>query len=157
MIRAEGPRALRAGLFVCGSLWSPRRMSLGKHVLLDLYGCAPSALDDVGLLERLALEAVRASKGTILGHQSHKFTPQGATVLVMVAESHLSLHTWPEHGYVAVDYFTCGDRVLTDEAVRTLQEGLRPEHMTRRDVARGDEASRSLPQRVLPAMATNAK
>lgn len=128
-------------------------MSLGKHVLLDLYGCAPSALDDVALLERLALDAVRASKGTVLGHQSHKFTPQGATVLVMVAESHLSLHTWPEHAYVAVDYFTCGDRVLSDEAVRTLREGLRPERVVRRDIARGDEPA----QRVLPTMATNAK
>lgn len=115
-------------------------MSLGRHLLADLWGCTHAAADDLAALEALALDAVRATGAEVLGWRSHRFEPQGVTVMVLVAESHLALHTWPEHGYIAFDYFTCGDRVAPEGALRVVCEALRPSRVEQREIARGGEA-----------------
>jgi len=112
-------------------------MSLGRHLFAELYGCDRAALDDVAVIVELAKKAVIASHGTILGVQSHAFEPQGVTALIMIAESHLALHTWPEHAYLAFDYFTCGDRIDPDVALRTLLDALKPARWESRLVERG--------------------
>ena len=93
---------------------------LGRHLLADLYGCGCGfdALNAPDRLLALVLEAVRASGATIMSHHVQPFSPHGVTGVVVVAESHLSFHTWPEHAFVSLDYFTCGHRVDMDAIAR---------------------------------------
>jgi len=120
---------------------------LGRHILMDFYGCPEGRLDDLETLRTTALDAVSASGGTVLGVQAHRFQPHGVTVLVMVAESHLSLHTWPEGGLAAADYFTCGDRVDPGGAALVLIERLAPARHEVRELARGGGVNRATPPR----------
>jgi len=82
---------------------------LGKHYLLNLYGCPFTLLNDERCLIDLLENAAVASGATVVQTISKKFEPQGVTVLTLLAESHISIHTWPETGEAAVDVFTCGD------------------------------------------------
>lgn len=82
---------------------------MGKHYLLNLYGCSFVLLDDERLLIDLLENAAVVSGATVLKTVSHKFDPQGCTVLCLLSESHISIHTWPEEGKAAVDVYTCGD------------------------------------------------
>ena len=119
---------------------------LGRHLLAELYGCSPVRLDDLDFLREATLDAVRRSGATILSDHFRRFSPQGVTGVVIIAESHLALHTWPEHGYVAIDYFSCGDQVDIDLAVDVLEAALEPHHAERVLVWRGAELS-GLPHR----------
>ncbi len=116
---------------------APAPAALGTHVLVDMFDCDRAALDDRAALEAAAREAVTASGATLLGVQSHAFSPHGVTVLAMIAESHLSLHTWPEHGYLAFDYFTCGDRIRAERALEVVRAAIRPGRVASREVPRG--------------------
>jgi S-adenosylmethionine decarboxylase proenzyme len=111
--------------------------ALGRHCLIDFFGCRRELLNAPQRLEALALLAARRSGATILSHHRQSFAPQGVTVVVILAESHLSLHTWPEHGYVAIDYFTCGVRCDPGIAIAVLEEVLRPSRKQVAEHARG--------------------
>jgi S-adenosylmethionine decarboxylase len=82
---------------------------MGKHYLLNLYGCSFVLLNDEHYLVRLLEEAAVMSGATVLQTVFKKFDPQGATVICLLAESHISIHTWPEEGKAAADCYTCGD------------------------------------------------
>ena len=82
---------------------------MGDHYLLNLYGCNPDKLNDEKLIKKLLHDAAYCAKMTVLNTMTHKFYPQGVTGVVMLAESHISIHTWPEDGKAAVDVYTCGD------------------------------------------------
>jgi S-adenosylmethionine decarboxylase proenzyme len=82
--------------------------TLGRHLIVELYGCSTSALDDPDAVEAAMLDATEAVGATRLSSSFHKFSPGGVSGTVVIAESHLSIHTWPEAGYAAVDIFTCG-------------------------------------------------
>jgi S-adenosylmethionine decarboxylase len=118
-------------------LREPRPAALGRHLFADLWGCAPARLDDRAFLERLAIDAVRATGATILQTCAHEFEPQGVTVVVLIAESHLALHSWPERGYLGVDYFTCGERIDPHRALAVIREALSPAHVETSEIARG--------------------
>lgn len=95
----------------------------GRHGLLELYGCPAAALDDPERV-RAALHGGAAAIGApVLGECVHHFDPHGVTAVLLVAESHLSCHTWPEAGYAAVDVFTCG-RVTPEAAVAPIAAAL---------------------------------
>lgn len=81
----------------------------GRHLLLEFRGCDSRVLNDRPTIQALMESAARAAKATIVDSLFHTFSPQGVTGVVVVEESHFSIHTWPEHGYVAVDVYTCGD------------------------------------------------
>ena len=83
--------------------------ALGTHLILDLRDCKPELLDDVGYIRQAMIGAVDEAGATIVGESFHKFDPLGVTGIIAIAESHLSIHTWPEHGYAAADIFTCGE------------------------------------------------
>lgn len=83
----------------------------GRHLLVEYRGCAEDRLDDAALIEELMKRAATAALATIVNVTFHRFAPQGVSGVVVVQESHLSIHTWPEHGYAAVDFYTCGDCV----------------------------------------------
>lgn len=116
-------------------------INLGRHVLADLHGCAASSLlsDADGLALLLQSAAVQAG-ATVLSSQSHSFAPQGATVVCMLAESHVSIHTWPESSAAAVDAYTCGDAADPDMIVDLIVAALRPASVDRRLVSRGGQA-----------------
>lgn len=81
----------------------------GKHLLLDVSECPSFILDSVEHLDSILTEGIERCGATILNKASHKFDPSGVSMLFMLAESHLSIHTWPEKGYAAVDMYTCGN------------------------------------------------
>jgi S-adenosylmethionine decarboxylase proenzyme len=82
--------------------------SRGRHLLLELRDCDPAALSDVAGVETSLLEACRAVGVRVLSSHLHRFEPSGVSGVVIIAESHLAVHTWPESGYAAVDLYTCG-------------------------------------------------
>jgi S-adenosylmethionine decarboxylase len=82
---------------------------MGKHYLLNLYGCSFHLLDDENFLVDLLENAAIASGATVIQTISEKFSPQGVTVICLLAESHISIHTWPEEGKAAADVYTCGE------------------------------------------------
>jgi S-adenosylmethionine decarboxylase len=81
---------------------------MGDHYLLNLYGCNPDKLNDEKLIKNLLHDAAYCANMTVLNTMTYKFYPQGVTGVVMLAESHISIHTWPEEGKAAVDVYTCG-------------------------------------------------
>lgn len=110
--------------------------SLATHVHLELWDVEGRVLDDPPLLEQFLLEAARVAGCTVLGSVKHQFQPHGASVVVLVAESHLSIHTWPEHGYAAADILTCG-KTLPEEGVNSLIRQLKPGRTEVRRYQRG--------------------
>ena len=83
--------------------------NLANHCLLDLWGCDPKYLDDLEYLKKHCLAAVKLGGATVIDSSFHHFSPQGVSGVIIIAESHLSLHTWPEHNYMAFDIFSCGE------------------------------------------------
>lgn len=83
--------------------------ALGRHILVEYYGCAKETLRDVTLLEQELLQAAKITGATVLNSIVHKFTPHGVSVAVIIAESHLTIHTWADHQYASVDLYTCGN------------------------------------------------
>ena len=81
---------------------------VGKHCILELYDCDPSRLDDEAFIRTTITSAAKGAGATLLNLITHQFQPQGVTGLALLAESHISIHTWPESGYAAIDVFTCG-------------------------------------------------
>ena len=110
--------------------------TVGAHVLADFWGCRPELLDDAGLLMQALRRAALEANMTILGEEEHKFEPQGFTGLLLLAESHISIHTYPERGYAAVDVFTCGGG-LTQQAIEYLKRVLEPDRVKEVTVKRG--------------------
>ena len=90
--------------------------ALGKHLLLELKGCDKEELNNTGFLKDALLVAANEAGATVLGESFHRFNPQGVSGVVIVAESHLFIHTWPEYGYAAADIFTCGNSVQPEKA-----------------------------------------
>jgi len=94
--------------------------ALGKHLLLELKDCNKEVLNDLSFLKSILPAAASEAGATILGESFHQFRPQGISGVVIIAESHLFIHTWPECGYAAVDIFTCGDSVRPGKAAQIL-------------------------------------
>jgi S-adenosylmethionine decarboxylase proenzyme len=107
-----------------------------RHLLLELHGCRPEALDDPATVRRLLEEATASAGATLLRTVVHQFSPQGVTGVAVIAESHLSIHTWPEAGYAACDFYTCGD-CDPEPAGAVLAEGLGASRVERLAIVRG--------------------
>lgn len=98
---------------------------LGNEAKIDLYGCDPETLKVVSLIESILNEAAINGKATIVSSVFHQFLPVGVSGIVVISESHIAIHTWPEHGYAAVDVFTCGAAIDLSAIVKTLTERLK--------------------------------
>lgn len=96
--------------------------ALGIHLILELQECQPELLDDLDYVQQTLLDAAEATGATIIGNTFHKFSPQGVTGVVAIAESHLCIHTWPEYGYAAADIFTCGEGFSPHEAADIIAQ-----------------------------------
>lgn len=84
-------------------------VNLGRHVLAELYNCDSNVLNNVELIEKFMTEAAVECGATVVEKNFHMFSPYGVSGVVIISESHLAIHTWPEYGYAAVDLFTCGE------------------------------------------------
>jgi S-adenosylmethionine decarboxylase proenzyme len=110
---------------------------VGRQVVLDLYGCSTEHLDDVDWVRETMLEAARVAEATIIESVFHKFSPWGISGVVVIAESHLAIHIWPEHRYAAVDVFTCGDTMRLDRAAAYLAQAFGTRDTRTHSIERG--------------------
>jgi spermidine synthase len=85
--------------------------ALGRHILVEFVGCSAEVLNDVDIIEKGMVDAARNASATVINSTFHHFSPFGVSGVVVIQESHLAIHTWPEYQYAAVDLFTCGDTV----------------------------------------------
>ncbi len=110
---------------------------LGRHLIVEYSGCDRQILDDSERLEKYLNQAVRESGATIVESVFHRYNPQGVSGVVVIAESHCSIHTWPEYGYAAVDFFTCGQSVDPVLAHQYMEQKMRAESSTIKELERG--------------------
>jgi S-adenosylmethionine decarboxylase proenzyme len=111
---------------------------LGRHLLVEYHGCDPEILNDLERVKKFMLEAASESGATVLDASFHYFTPQGVSGVVVIAESHLAIHTWPEYGYAAVDIFTCGNTVDPWKAFHYLRSTLDSKETSVNEIVRGE-------------------
>lgn len=111
--------------------------ALGRHILCEAYGCDPEVLNDRKTVEQAMLDAALAAGAEVREVAFHKFSPQGVSGVVVISESHLTIHTWPELGYAAIDVFTCGDRVNPWDALNYLTETLKATKISTSEIERG--------------------
>jgi S-adenosylmethionine decarboxylase len=111
--------------------------ALGKHLLLELKDCNSRILNDLDFLRTVLVDAAVEAGAKVLSDSFHRFSPQGVSGVVVIAESHLSIHTWPEYGYAAVDIFTCGTTVRPGDAALILVEKLEAKHHSIMEIQRG--------------------
>jgi len=114
---------------------------VGRHLLAELGGIEPERLDDTALLQAALRDALVGAGAQVRQIVTEQFSPQGATVVAVLAESHASVHTWPELGGMHVDVFTCGDSVQMDVATTLLAREFRSKRPVQRRFTRGDDVS----------------
>lgn len=111
--------------------------ALGRQILAEFYQCSESKINDVSYVESAMLEATKASHATIVSHTFHKFSPYGVSGVVVIAESHVAIHTWPEYNYAAVDIFTCGETIDPWIIQETLKNLFQSENVSSMELKRG--------------------
>lgn len=110
---------------------------LGTHLLIELYECSASTLNNASRIEQILVCAAKKAGATIVSSHSNLFNPHGVSAVVIIAESHLTIHTWPEHRYAAVDVFTCGDKVKPWQVQAYLVQGLGAQRCSAMEIRRG--------------------
>lgn len=130
-------------------------VSTGTHCILELYDCPAGLLNDQKHLRDAIRDAAIASKSTLLEEVQHSFTPQGVTALGLLAESHISVHTWPERGYAAADVFTCGEHTLPERACELLVRRLQARRYSLQHIERGMNAPNQKVATLLPGAAVD--
>ena len=113
------------------------KKALGTQVIVELYGCDPKTLTNRDYVEKALQEAAKKSNAHSIGSFFHQFQPHGVSGVIIIEESHYTIHTWPEHGYAAVDLFYCSEDVDVDKALEVLEEYFKPEKMTLFELKRG--------------------
>ncbi|WP_456399714.1 adenosylmethionine decarboxylase [Persephonella sp.] len=111
--------------------------TLGLHILADLYGIEFDKIDHVEDVRELLEGAVKFAGLSKLSSHFHQFYPHGATGVILLEESHISIHTWPEHGYAAIDVYTCGGKEKTFKAMEFILKVLKPKRIDEKVAERG--------------------
>ncbi|MDC4224083.1 MAG: adenosylmethionine decarboxylase [Candidatus Manganitrophus sp.] len=111
--------------------------ALGTHLLVELKDCNSKILNDVKKIEDILVTAAKEAKATIIESRFHKFSPFGISGVVVIAESHLTIHTWPEYGYAAVDIFTCGETLQPSVAASYIVSKLQSKNPSLVEMKRG--------------------
>ena len=129
--------------------------SLGSQLIVDLYDCDCERFDDLEWVENVMVEAAARARATIIDVVFHKFNPIGISGAVIISESHLAIHTWPEYRYAAIDVFTCGEILDSEGAISYLAKqfcaGQRSVVKVRRGVSSEERRrTQAISQRILP-------
>ena len=119
--------------------------ALGRHLLLELFDCDLDAINNVEAVKSALIEAAKRAQATIVDVVFHEFNPFGVSGVVVIAESHLSIHTWPEYRYAAVDIFSCGDVLQPEVAATYLVEQFGAERTSVVEMQRGMFLRRAKP------------
>lgn len=114
-----------------------------RHFLVELFGCDAQLLNHAERLRELLRSAAEAAGARVVAEVFHPFAPHGVTGVVVIEESHLSIHTWPETGYAAVDFYTCGD-VRPERAIDLLSGELHASRVEVLEIARGGAPEHTL-------------
>lgn len=117
---------------------------VGRHAIYELFGGNPALLDDEDFVKKALIDAAEAAGATLLNLVTHKFEPQGVTAIALLAESHISLHSWPQYGYASIDAYTCGSHTDPEVACHSLKYAFESTHGSMRLLKR--DASFSHPQ-----------
>ena len=124
---------------------TPSAPPAGRHVLAELTGCPAVFLNDPAGLEKCFRRCAEEGGATLVSSHFHHFSPQGVSGVVVIAESHITVHTWPEHGYAAVDVFTCGQPEIAEAVMNLIIALLCAEAVHRTSFERGPN---TIPQRL---------
>jgi len=111
--------------------------ALGRQILVEFYKCNSDILNDLKKIEKYMLEACVLAKATIVKHTFHEFSPFGVSGVVVIAESHVAIHTWPEYNYAAVDIFTCGESIDPWVIFKYLEEKFESLQSSNMELKRG--------------------
>jgi S-adenosylmethionine decarboxylase proenzyme len=111
--------------------------SLGIHILAEYSKCDYSLINDVAYIEKIMLESASLSGASVVSSSFHRFSPHGVSGVVVIKESHMAIHTWPEYRFASVDIFTCGDTVDPWKAYEHLKKSLGAENGTAFKISRG--------------------
>jgi S-adenosylmethionine decarboxylase len=111
--------------------------TLGRHLLVELYECNRGRLDDVEFIRAHLIQSALIADSTVINSAFHHFSPVGVSGVVIIAESNITIHTWPEHGYAAIDVFTCGDDIDPWRAFAYLRDALESKSHDVKEVQRG--------------------
>ena len=111
--------------------------ALGRHILVEFFGCKPEIMNDVSRIENSMVDAAETAGATVINSTFHHFSPYGVSGVVVIQESHLAIHTWPEFQYAAVDLFTCGDEVNPWKSFDFLKEAFEAVHYSAIEMRRG--------------------
>ncbi len=111
--------------------------SLGLHIIAEFYDCDFKQLCDHAIIEKEMVTAAKKSGATIISSNFHTFNPYGVSGVVVIAESHLTIHTWPEHNFAAVDLFTCGPSIEPWKAFEHLKKILNADKVETQEIPRG--------------------
>lgn len=111
--------------------------AMSRHILAEFYGCPFQVLNDVDKVEHIMCKAALEAGAEIREFVFHKFSPQGVSGVVVISESHLAIHTWPELGYAAIDVFTCGNHVNPWDACKYLEEMFQAGEVKAEEIKRG--------------------
>ena len=111
--------------------------ALGRQILVEFYDCDPDVLKDRDAIDAAVNEAVKRSNATVVTSTFHTFSPFGVSGVVVIAESHVAIHTWPEYGYSAVDIFTCGENIDPWAIHDYLKEVFRSKNTSSMELKRG--------------------
>lgn len=111
--------------------------SVGRHIVAELWGCNSEYLDDVSIVKEFMTNAARAANATVLNSVFHTFLPHGVSGAVIIAESHLAIHTWSELSLASIDIYTCGDKADPWKAFSYLKEAFQSKKHTVTELKRG--------------------
>lgn len=114
--------------------------ALGWQSVLDLHGCHNPLLDDLDWVRRTLVQAAEIAEATVVADSFHRFAPQGISGVVVIAESHIAIHTWPEENYAAIDVFTCNSRLLVEKAAQFLAAAFQATDVQISNFTRGDRS-----------------
>lgn len=115
--------------------------AIGRHTTADFYGCRRDVLNDLEKLQNMLSLAVHAADLRMLSVQSYQFSPEGITVLALLTDGHLGIHTYPEVGFAAIDIFTCDSNSMPEKALAAIKCTLIPEKTKNTLIKRGDFGS----------------
>ncbi len=111
--------------------------ALGRQILVEFYDCDIDILKDEQAVRKAMIEACEIGKATVVTDTFHSFSPAGVSGVVVIAESHVAIHTWPEYGYAAVDIFTCGDTIEPWDLFNHLKDAFKSKHSSNMELRRG--------------------
>ncbi|MFC2146621.1 adenosylmethionine decarboxylase [Acidobacteriota bacterium] len=111
--------------------------SLGNHLIVELYECHQELINDARSVEDALINAVNISGAKMVQSVVHEFNPHGISGVVVIEESHFSVHTWPEYGYCALDIFTCGDEIDCYSALHYLKKEFKAKNLSVTEIKRG--------------------